>query len=389
MRHMMTEAVQPMALKRWLRAEASRLGFDAFGVTGPDPPPHLDVYADWLERGRHGEMGYLASDRGREARNEPGILLPQCKSILVLTKNYLPANPGGSGDTGARVATYARGDDYHAAIEHQLQELMSSFGRHYGRSFKYRIYTDTGPILERELAQRAGLGWIGKNTCLINPQSGSYFFLAEVLLDIELPFDRPFETDHCGSCTRCLDACPTYCILHDRTLDARRCISYLTIEHRSGIPEHIRNQLGDWVFGCDICQQVCPWNQRFARPTDDPVFQSRPWIENSNPQDYLELDSTGYQRVTRRSPLKRPKRRGLLRNAAVAAGNSGRAEYVEPLMKSLLEDEEPLVRAHAAWALGQLGGRAVREMLSQALKREREAEVSAEIRGALALLEED
>lgn len=374
-------------LKQWLRAEALSLGFDSFGVTHPDPPAHLDVFYEWLQYGRHGEMDYLASERGQMARSDPKLLLPECRSIVVLAMNYLPQNPGPAMGGEARVSTYALGDDYHDLIENRLIELVRALEARVGGPVAHKIYTDTGPLLERELGQRAGLGWIGKNTCLIDPSHGSYFFLAELLLEIPLPLDDPLETDHCGSCRRCLDACPTGCILPDRTLDARRCISYLTIELRGPIPEELRDEIGEWVFGCDICQQVCPWNIRFARPTKETGFQTRPWFQGLDPTSLLDLDQARYRDTLHGSPLKRAKRQGLLRNAAVAAGNSGKGKYVEALAHSLLDEPQPLVRAHAAWALGQLGGRRASKALSEALKEEREATVIDEIRQAISELD--
>jgi epoxyqueuosine reductase len=253
---------------------------------------------------------------------------------------------------------------------------------HLGRPIAHRIYTDTGPLLERELAQRAGLGWIGKNSCLIHPRHGSYFFLAEVLLDLDLVPDPPFVADHCGSCTRCLEACPTQCILPDRTLQADRCISYLTIEVRGDIPIELRSRVGGWLFGCDICQQVCPWNLRFAQPTTDPAFQPLPWMQRAGLQDFLQLDAAAYRQELRDSPLRRPRRSGLLRNAAVAAGNQGDTSLI-PALRTLLEEPEPMVRAHAAWALGRIGGPGAREALREAERAEQDAAVRGEILGAL------
>lgn len=378
------DGVSARELKRKLLEEAHRLGFDLAGVTTPDPPDHLDVYREWLGRGRHGQMGYLASERGRRLRADPRELLPQCQSILVLAMNYLPESQAANRpNKGPQVATYAMGDDYHDVIPERLQSLVTSLEGWLGKSIPHRIYTDTGPILERELAQRAGLGWIGKNTCLIHPDRGSYFFLAEVLLGLALPSDDPLKTDHCGSCTRCLEACPTECILPDRTLDARRCISYLTIELRGEIPPDLRSAIDDWVFGCDICQQVCPWNQRFARPTAEPAYQPRQFLLEADPCQYLSMQEDQFRRVFRGSPIKRAKRRGLVRNAAVVAGNGAREESVPALRKLLFADSEPLVRRHAAWSLGQIGSRDALQALHDARQTERNEEVQAEIAGAL------
>ena len=257
-------------LEQEIKEEARRLGFVLAGVTTPEPPPHAAFFENWLSLDRHGRMGYLATERSRLCRGDPRQIMPECKSILVLAMPY--SNPASASpslsqpDTKrsrVRIAAYAWGRDYHDVIPERAKALVAFIEQRANRPVLSRCYTDTGPILERDLAQRAGLGWIGKNTCLINPTLGSYFLLAEILLDLDLQPDAVFETDHCGSCTRCIQACPTDCILPDRSIDARRCISYLTIELKEAIPLELRPRMGDWIFGCDICQMVCPWN-RFA-----------------------------------------------------------------------------------------------------------------------------
>ena len=371
--------LEPAQLTAFVKGQALQLGFDLVGVTGPEPPDHLDIYSHWLSQGRHGEMGYLATARARQRREDPRKILPECRSILVVGANYLPP---GHAEAGGGVAAYAVGQDYHEVLPLRLRALLDTLEAHWGRPIAHRIYTDTGPLLERELAQRAGLGWIGKNTCLIHPRHGSYFFLAEVLLDLELLPDPPFTSDHCGSCTRCLEACPTQCILPDRTLQADHCISYLTIEVKGDIPIELRSPVGEWLFGCDVCQQVCPWNLRFAQPTADSAFQPLPWTQLAGLKDFLLLDTSTYRQELRDSPLKRPRRSGLLRNAAVAAGNHGDPSLI-PALRTLLEEPEPKVRAHAAWALGRIGGPTARAALREAERTERDASVRAEILGAL------
>jgi epoxyqueuosine reductase len=224
------------------------------------------------------------------------------------------------------------------------------------------------------------LGWIGKNTCLIHPRGGSFFLLAEILLDVELEPDPPFTTDHCGSCTRCLDACPTGCILPDRTLDARRCISYLTIELKGAIPVYLRSSLGNWVFGCDICQQVCPWNQRFAAPAGAVAFAPRPGVPQPELIAEMALTAEEFNRKFKGSPVRRAKRGGYLRNVAVALGNAGDAAAVPALAEACQHDPEPLVRGHAAWALGSLGGEQARLALESAARTEADPAVQVEIR---------
>lgn len=341
-------------LKQSILEEARRLGFVLAGVATPEPPPHAAAFEQWLEQGRHATMDYLATERSRERRADPRLILPECKSVLVLAVPYSPPLPAGEGPevrTG-RIAAYAQGDDYHEALPPRLEAIVQFIEAQVGHPVANRWYTDTGPILERDLAQRAGLGWIGKNTCLINPQHGSYFLLAEIFLDLELEPDAPFTTDQCGTCTRCIDACPTDCILPDRTIDAGRCISYLTIELKDNIPTELRSQMGAWIFGCDICQSVCPWN-RFATSNGDEGLNQHP-VANQ-PQLIRELDiaPAEFNRRFKHSPIRRAKRRGYLRNVAVALGNKGTPDDV-PKLEKALNDPEPLVREHAAWAIEEI-----------------------------------
>jgi len=340
-------------LKEKIKEEARRLGFTLAGVTSPDPPPHMSVFEDWLKQGRNAAMDYLDGARSLSRRADPRTILPECRSILVLATPY--SNPSLAPELQAdgeamkgRIAAYAWGADYHLVLPSRLQDLAAFIEIQAGRPVKNRWYTDTGPILERELAQRAGLGWIGKNTCLISPKHGSYFLLAELFLDLELEPDAPFTTDQCGSCTRCIDACPTGCILPDRTLDAGRCISYLSIELKEDIPPELRPSMGDWVFGCDICQTACPWN-RFALPDGDPAFSPREDLPQPDLIRELELSPKEFNRKFKDSPIQRTKRRGYLRNVAVALGNKGRVEALPALEKGS-NDSEPLVRSHASWA---------------------------------------
>ncbi len=262
------------------------------------------------------------------------------------------------------IASYARGEDYHTVLPARMEELVGFIEEQVGRPIKNRYYTDTGPILERDLAQRAGIGWIGKNTCLINPKQGSYFFISEIFLDLELEPDPPFVTDHCGTCTRCITACPTECILPNRTLDATRCISYLTIELKDDIPLELREKIGGWVFGCDICQIVCPWN-RFA-PEGDPAFANDPSTSLTTLPPLtgeLTLTRETFNQRFKRTPVARAKRRGYLRNVAVALGNTGDMHNL-PVLQNALNDEEPMIREHAQWAIEQINKRANQQSLS-------------------------
>jgi len=366
--------LDPQELTFEVKREAGRLGFELVGVTTPDSPPHMDVYRRWIDEGRHGEMRYLATERGRARRADPRAILPECRSILVVgLRHSLPP----STVSGARIAAYALGADYHQVIVPRLKRLMRFLEPRATPPFSYRLYTDTGPILERDLAQRAGLGWIGKNTCLIHPRHGSYFLLGEALISEALQPDAPFAFDHCGSCTRCLDACPTHCILPDRTLDARRCISYLTIENRGPIPSDLRTPMGEWLFGCDICQQVCPWNVRFAGPTADEDGQPSPRLLNPDPAVFLEEAAT-----LGKTAVARAGRSGMARNATVVLGNRGHTEDVTLLKGALLSHRSPLVRAHAAWALGEIGGDQAEAALNLAAASETDSIVREEITAA-------
>ena len=342
-----------MSLATRIKAKALELGFDLAGITSPDAPPHADFYSAWVQAGHHGEMGYLATERALERRRDPRLILPECRSIVVVGVNYfwpspsapLPLGEGREGEPGqpqglplhgnakgvegeGRVARYAWGEDYHAVIPQRLEELAAFAEAEAGRPVRYKVYADTGPLLERDLAQRAGLGWIGKNTNLINPQIGSWVLLGELLLDLELEPDAPFEPDRCGTCTRCIEACPTEAILPGRVLDARRCISYHTVELKGDIPGEFHAAIGDWVFGCDICQEVCPWNVRFAEAAaHTPPAGARAGLTPRPGQDRLRLDellTMGNEEFRARfgdTPLARPKRRGLARNAAVVRRN--------------------------------------------------------------------
>lgn len=375
-----------MDLKFKLQTEAARLGFTLFGVTSPAPPQSMPVYLHWLESGCNGNMSYLATDRAVERRGDPTLVLPEVKSIIVLGMRYpRPAsNPSGSGRSlSGQVAAYAWGDDYHEIIPPRLEHLAEFLRQETGKTVISKEYTDTGPILERDLASRAGLGWIGKNSCLINPNEGSYFLLAELLSNVELDPDESFRTDHCGTCQRCIEACPTQCIQSDRTIDARSCISYLTIENKGVIPVELRSQLGNWVFGCDICQQVCPWNLRFATDTFDASLQPDLAIAHPNLTADISLTTGEFNRRFKKSPIQRPRRKGYLRNIAVALGNSGSVEAIPFLEESLCNEIEPLVRAHAAWALGRIGSKKVRFVLQKALATETDPTVLQEIKMAL------
>jgi epoxyqueuosine reductase len=340
-------------LTKKIKEKAAQLGFPLFGVTSPDPPDHLDFFQDWLDAGYQANMDWIGSDRSISRRSDPRAILPECRSILVLGCPYPP--PKGN-VKGGNIASYALNQDYHNVLEERLQEIVKSIEGWIKRPLVNRWYVDTGPILEKELAMRAGLGWIGKNTTLINKQYGSYFFIAEILLDVDLITDLPITSSFCGTCTQCLDTCPTGALIEPYTLDANRCISYLTIEHREDIPDELRKKMGDWVFGCDICQIICPWNK--VKPGEDlpsvlDEFQPRKDLLEIDPIAELELSQTDFSAKFKGSPIKRAKRRGYLRNIAIALGNRGESDALPELEKAL-KDHEPLVRTHAKWAIQEI-----------------------------------
>lgn len=368
-----------------IKTEAKRLGFTLVGITDAQPSFSFPHYLRWLDQGYHGQMDYLENDTARQRRSDPRNILPECQSIIVLGTHYFSANADRTAieRSSGQIAAYAWGQDYHEVFKPRLEALVAFIKRQTGHPVLNRWYSDTGPLLERELAQRAGLGWVGKNSMLINPHSGSYFLLAEVLLSIPLYPDQPFEQDLCGSCTACIDACPTSCITAERTLDARRCISYLTIELKHALPAELRPQTGLWVFGCDVCQQVCPWNQRFAGSSGDPAFSPSSDLPVIDLISELSLTNEDFNRKYKGSPVKRAKRRGFLRNVAVALGNQGQPQAVLALCTAMLYDPEPLIRQHAAWALGQIGGDKARQALLEAREVEADGQVLVDINEGL------
>jgi epoxyqueuosine reductase len=334
-------------LKAQLVAFAGDLGFDSCRVAACAPPNHAKEFSEWLENGAAGEMNYMA--RWAEKRRDPQKILPGVRSIIVLALNYFQ---GGAADTAAttggkapgRIARYAWGDDYHQVVAAKLDKIDNFLCKFGGEQ---KCYVDTGPILERDHAAQAGIGWHGKSTMLVDPKLGTWFFLAEILTTLELPSDEPAK-DRCGKCTRCIDACPTGAITAPHRLDARRCISYLTIELKGPIPLEYRPLIGDRIFGCDDCLAACPWN-RFARVSRESAFSARTSTIAFALRDYLSLSDTGFRNLFRNSPIKRIKRRGFLRNVCVALGNVGTREDL-PALERAAGEPEPLIAEHAAWA---------------------------------------
>ncbi|HVR10995.1 MAG TPA: tRNA epoxyqueuosine(34) reductase QueG [Thermoanaerobaculia bacterium] len=371
----------PRELAELLKGWALAAGFDRAGVATLEAAATGEAFVRWLARGDLAGMGYL--ERRLLARLQPATVLAGARSALCVALQYHPLagerEPGG--DLWPHVARYARGRDYHDVMGERLRALAARIAAAFPGAGT-RPYVDTGPVLERELAARAGLGAVGKNTNLLHRQGGSWFLLGELFLTLELAPDAPVA-DLCGRCTRCLDACPTGALPEPYRLDSRRCISYWTIEHRGELPAAARELVGDWVFGCDVCQEVCPWNHK-AAGADHPELEL--------PQDrgaldlvgLLLLDRDGYVARFRGSPMKRAKQEGLQRNAAVAMGNRGDRRYVPALAAALGGAGSAVVRGHAAWALGRLGGEAAHAALAAALAGEADGRVRSEIEAALA-----
>jgi len=332
-------------IEQRIKAHAYALGFDLAGITTLGPVETSPAFEAWLAQGHAGDMAYL--ERGAEKRRDTRSPVAGARSAVVVALDYGGKQPAGP------FAKYARGDDYHDVMIARLRELHARIDADVGRAIPGKPYVDTGPLLERDLARRAGLGWFGKNTMLINPKLGSFFFLGALLLDLDLTPDAPFEADHCGTCRRCLDACPTNALIAPRTMDARRCISYLTIEQRGPIPEALRPLVGELAYGCDICNDVCPWNVRFAQESTDPALAPRAELTTPDLEHLLGLDDDGFRATFRGSPVKRAKRVGLARSVAVALGNRGDASSRSALERAASSDPDPLVRDHAAWALSR------------------------------------
>ena len=311
------EALATSGLANRLKAQAFGIGFDLAGVATLGPAETSHAFQDWVTKGYAGEMAYLP--KGAEKRSDTRLPFPGAVSALVVGLNY-----GGAAPAGA-IARYARGSDYHDVMWRMLDSLHEWLESETGTTIPGKSYVDTGPILERDLARRAGLGWFGKNTNLLNPEHGSFFFIGSLLLGIELEPDAPFEADRCGTCTRCLDACPTDAFVEPRVLDATRCISYLTIEARGDIPVEFHEQVGSLLYGCDVCQDVCPWNHKFATEATNPAFAEREFFAGKDAsqlaQSILDLDDEGFRRAFKGSPMKRAKLQGLKRNAVVVLAN--------------------------------------------------------------------
>jgi len=357
-----------------IRRTALELGFEGFGVAPSDVAKAGEWFQQWLAQNFDGEMHYMK--RGEAKRLDLDLVLPGVKSVLCLSTSYFttPRTLAFLGEPeSGDISNYAWNLDYHDLIQPRLRQLEALLAEEFP-GCRTKSYVDTGPILEKPLAEKAGLGWIGKHTNLLTEGVGSYYFLSEILIDVALPPSEPAE-DHCGTCTACIDICPTGAIVAPYVLDARKCISYLTIELKGAIPHEYRKALGNRIYGCDDCQIVCPWNS-YAVATEEPAFQEREGVKGLI--ELMQLDDEGFRSRFRKSPIKRIKRRGLLRNVAVALGNSGRLEAV-PVLAQALVDPEPLIRSHAVWALGELLGKEALGRVESRLAGETDASVLAEI----------
>jgi len=346
--------MDPTTLTRALKRRALDEGFDFVGVARAEPlHRHRAALAAWLEGDRHATMAWLARDP--EMRSDPGRLLQGCRSVAVFAMNYWPGERRARTREGtARVALYARGRDYHRVLREKLKRLAAWVTESTGRAT--RTFVDTGPVLERAWAEQAGVGWIGKNANLLTRELGSWLLLGEILTVAELEPDAGPHADHCGTCTACLDACPTGAIVEEGVVDSGLCISYWTIEHRGAVPDGRRAGNGDWIFGCDVCQEVCPWNQQLAREPGDDRFSFREDLRGLDPEAILSMDEATFRSRYSGTSLMRAKWEGMRRNACIVLGNRGRESAV-PALARVLEDADPVVRSHAAWALGHIGGR--------------------------------
>jgi len=336
-------------LSRRLKAEAHRMGFDRVGIAPAVEPPGYPQYQDWLRQGKEAGLAYM---RDREvARAHPDSILPGVRSVVVVAMIYgEPASPIDD-PTHGKVARYARGTDYHEVLWRKLG-LLLDWLKAECPGIVGRAVADTAPLLERDFARLAGLGWIGKNTMLIDRRIGSFTVLGALLVDRELTYDAPHESSHCGTCTRCLDACPTGAFDEPGRLDANKCLSYWTIEHRGPIPDPMAEQLNGWVFGCDICQDVCPWNRKAPTGREPALAGSAEWT-NPDLLEWLEADPAEFRRRLKGTALARSKRSGLVRNAALILGARGVTEAI-PALTRLLEDEDGAIRDSAAWALSRI-----------------------------------
>jgi epoxyqueuosine reductase len=343
-------------LKNAIKTEVNDLGFSHIGYCSPQIPYGFDTYLHWLDKGHSADLEYLQREDAIEKRRDPRKILESVETIIVLAIPYYPSNPPEADLLNPRIASYALGEDYHIVIPILLKKFIQWLESNIDNELlEYKVYTDTGPILERSLATMAGIGWIGKNSCLIIPGQGSYFFLAEILINLHFSPDQQLNIDYCGNCHRCIDSCPTRCIQDNRTIDTAKCLSYLTIENKKEIPENLRELTGNWVFGCDVCQQVCPWNTQFAKLPKHAFFQPNEQISSLRFDQINNLTEPLFNQIVANSPIKRAKFKGFKRNMINAIGNSGNPEYLSILEMLRKTETDFTLTNQLQWAIRRLG----------------------------------
>jgi epoxyqueuosine reductase len=363
----------------------SELGFCHFGIIKPSESEHFDVFQSWIAKNLHADMAYLSREDALNKRRDILKVFPNCQSIISLGFPYskpikLPVNQSG---LHGQISAYAYNADYHDLIQDRLSRLARALQKEFKNDFGWKAYVDTGPLLEREIAGKAGLGWIGRNSSLIHPKFGSFFFLSELLIDIVLETDFHLIPDRCGNCQRCIEACPTQAILPNRSIDSNRCLSYLTIENKGPIPKEFRPLMGNHIFGCDVCQSICPWNSNSKVGIEPNLLPDQFYSAFPDLLCEIQLTPQEFNQKFKNSPIKRTKRRGYLRNVAVALGNTKSTMAIPALKQVLLGKDESLVRQHVAWALGEIPDEMAKFALLSALSREDDLIVRSEIISAL------
>ena len=358
-----------------------KIGFDLIGIAPVAEYPESQFYKTWLNKGYEATMSYMS--KNPERREDVRNIMPTAKSVISCAVNYNSEYPYSVSEKNKNkgwIARYAWGDDYHEVINIKLNELKSFIEKNISDEIKTLIYVDTGPVLERMYSKYSGIGWIGKNTCLINQNIGSWLFLGEIITSLELEYDSQVS-DRCGTCTECIDKCPTDAIREPYVLDSSRCISYFTIENKGEIPEEYREAIGKNVFGCDICQDVCPWNSK-ADVDTDPSFLPRDGLFQPDLGYLVSLEQEEFYKIFKNSPVKRAKRKGLIRNTLVAIGNTGSSEYVD-LVYGFLNDSDPNIRRHAVWAFWKIQGNDSLGVLESMLETETDEAVLSELKGVV------
>ncbi len=373
--------MRPLHLTESIKNEAYQVGFDLVGISPIGVFPESQFYKEWLLKGHAGEMKYM--ERNPTKRADVRQIVPDAKSVISCGTNYNTPYPYSTDEDDKMrgwIARYAWGDDYHDLMRARLDKLAGYIREQSPHDVDLRHYVDTGPVLERAYGKYAGIGWIGKNACLINQNIGSWVFIGEIITNLELEYDTP-APDRCGTCTRCIDACPTGALLEPYQLDSRRCISYLTIELKGIIPLELREGIDNNIFGCDICQDVCPWNKK-AQITQDDSFAPRTGLYNPELSYLSRLSPDDFRGLFKDSPVKRTKRKGFIRNVLIAMGNSGEKKFL-PCVEECLSDREPLIRAHAVWALWRIKGSGAEEVLLDLMVKEPDEGVRNEIEAIL------